>query len=197
MITTYFPQQSSLGAHSSVSFLWWIFSTLLWSMKSSFDVPIKVTFSQRQWTFKFLLAHVSNFLLPLTVIYTSNSQLYFNHFSIYARVCACMLSGVLLFATPWTIAARLLCSWDFPGKILEWVAISSSRGSSWPRGQTHISCVSCIGRQILSHWTTWEAPLQYVLISNHALKFHSIICQLYLKKARGGKVLYLLTGWAS
>ena len=31
-------------------------------------------------------------------------------------------------------------------RILEWVAISISRGSSWPRGQT---CVSCIGRQIL------------------------------------------------
>ena len=33
-------------------------------------------------------------------------------------------------------------------RILEWVAISFSRGSSWPRDQT---CVSCIGRQILYH----------------------------------------------
>ena len=29
-------------------------------------------------------------------------------------------------------------------RILEWGAIHSSRGSSWPRDQTHISCVSCI-----------------------------------------------------
>ena len=29
-------------------------------------------------------------------------------------------------------------------RILEWVAISSSRGSSWPRDQTHVPCVSCI-----------------------------------------------------
>ena len=36
-------------------------------------------------------------------------------------------------------------------RILEWVAISSSRGSSWPRDQTHISCIPCIGRQILYH----------------------------------------------
>ena len=43
-------------------------------------------------------------------------------------------------------------------RILEWVAISSSRGSSWPRDQTHASCVSCIGRQILYHWATWESP---------------------------------------
>ena len=34
-------------------------------------------------------------------------------------------------------------------RILEWVAISSSRGSSPPRDPTHISCVSCIGRWIL------------------------------------------------
>ena len=42
-------------------------------------------------------------------------------------------------------------------KILEWVAISSSRESSWPRGQTHVSCISCIDSQIPFHWVTWEA----------------------------------------
>ena len=31
-------------------------------------------------------------------------------------------------------------------RILEWVAISPYRGSSWPRDWTLISCVSCIGR---------------------------------------------------
>ena len=35
--------------------------------------------------------------------------------------------------------------------ILEWVAISYSRGSSRPRDSTHISYVSCIGRQVLYH----------------------------------------------
>ena len=34
-------------------------------------------------------------------------------------------------------------------RILEWVAISFSRGSSHPRDQTHISC---IGKQILPRW---------------------------------------------
>ena len=33
--------------------------------------------------------------------------------------------------------------------ILEWVSISFSRRSSWPRDQTHISCVSCIIGQII------------------------------------------------
>jgi len=36
-------------------------------------------------------------------------------------------------------------------RILEWVAISFFRGSSWARDQTYASCT---GRQILYHWTT-------------------------------------------
>ena len=36
-------------------------------------------------------------------------------------------------------------------RILEWVAVSSSRGSSWPRGRT---CVSCVGRWILYRCAT-------------------------------------------
>ena len=37
--------------------------------------------------------------------------------------------------------------------MLEWVAISFSKGSSQPRDRTHIY----IGRWILYHWDTWEA----------------------------------------
>ena len=51
-----------------------------------------------------------------------------------------------------------------PARILEWVAICYSRGSSWPRGQTQVSCISCIGRQILYHWAIWEALLTWKLI---------------------------------
>ena len=42
----------------------------------------------------------------------------------------------------------------FQARILEWVAISSSRGSSQPRDWIW---VSCIGRLILYHPATWEA----------------------------------------
>ena len=48
-------------------------------------------------------------------------------------------------------------------RILMWVAISSSRGSSQPRDQTQ---VSCIGSWILYHWATWEA-----LIVGAGIKF--------------------------
>ena len=43
----------------------------------------------------------------------------------------------------------------FEARILEWVAISSSRGSSQPRYWTWVSCVSCVSRRILYHWATW------------------------------------------
>ena len=43
-------------------------------------------------------------------------------------------------------------------RILEWVTIAFSRGSSQPRDRTRISCISCIGRQILYHGATREAP---------------------------------------
>ena len=46
----------------------------------------------------------------------------------------------------------------FQAGILEWVSISYPRGSSRPRNQTHISCISCIGGQILYRWATLEAP---------------------------------------
>ena len=41
----------------------------------------------------------------------------------------------------------------FQARILEWVAVSYSRGSSRPRDRT---CISCTGRQILYHCATWE-----------------------------------------
>ena len=41
-------------------------------------------------------------------------------------------------------------------RILEWIAVSFSRGSSWPRD---VTCISCIGRQILYSWTTRESPV--------------------------------------
>ena len=63
-------------------------------------------------------------------------------------VCACVLSCTKsrwLFATLWTIARQdPLFVEFFQARILEWVAISYSRESSWPRDQTCISCVSAL-----------------------------------------------------
>ena len=51
-------------------------------------------------------------------------------------------------------------------RILEWGAISFSRGSFWPRNQTHISCIA--GR-LFSIWTIreakWEQWLKLILLT--------------------------------
>ena len=57
----------------------------------------------------------------------------------------------------------------FQARVLKWVAISYLRGSSWPGGRTH---VSCIGRQALYLGVTWEA-LQTSPDERFWLKFHT------------------------
>ena len=72
-------------------------------------------------------------------------------------VCCCLVAQSLHdptdCSTPTPIPS-LLCLWNVPAWILEWVAISFSRGSSQLRDLIH---VSCIGRWILYCWATWEA----------------------------------------
>ena len=40
-------------------------------------------------------------------------------------------------------------------RILEWVAMPSSRGSSRPRDQTQVFCNSCIAGRFLLPWSHW------------------------------------------
>ena len=62
-------------------------------------------------------------------------------------------------------------------RILEWVAISFFRGSSWPRDQTR---VSCIGRKILYCWATRGARMKLVkktlLKASWRFLHHSLPC---------------------
>ena len=82
-------------------------------------------------------------------------------------MCACMLSHfirVQLFVTLWTVAHQASLSMGIlQAKILDWVAVPSSRGSSWPRNQTRISYVflhwqagslslAPPGKPVMMHW---------------------------------------------
>ena len=93
-----------------------------------------------------------------------------------AIVCAQSLSHVRLFVTPWTVACQgSSAHGTLQARTLEWLAISSSRGSSWPREGIHIY-VSCIGRWILYHCTIWEAPLWSLQCSiRKKYKAHNIV----------------------
>ena len=78
------------------------------------------------------------------------------------QLCACMLShfcGVWLFCDPMNHNLPGSFAHGFlQARILEWVTISSSRGSSHLRDLTHFSYVSCIGRQVLYHQCHLGSP---------------------------------------
>ena len=57
-------------------------------------------------------------------------------------------------------------------RILEWVAMPSSRGYFPLKDQTHVSCISCIGR--LYHCATWGSPLIYYYVSVKKKKIEMI-----------------------
>ena len=62
-------------------------------------------------------------------------------------------------------------------RILEWVAMPSSRGSSKPRDQNCVSCIPCIGRQVLYCQCHLASP-KYALPKN---KCKIILCEEIFK----------------
>ena len=57
--------------------------------------------------------------------------------------CAQLLNHVPLFATPWTVARQApLSMGTLQARILEWVAMPSSRGSSQPSDQSQVSRIA-------------------------------------------------------
>ena len=84
-------------------------------------------------------------------------------------VCVCvyasmhtvsLLSLVQLFATLWTIALQSPLSMGIlQVGIQEWIAMPSSRGSSWPRNWDHISYIC---RQVLYHQHHLGSPIYII-----------------------------------
>ena len=81
------------------------------------------------------------------------------------------------FVTPWTVACHTLFMELPKARILEWVAVSFSRGSSQPRRVgTRVSCISCLGRWTLCHCTTWEAPYVCIHMKIYVLLIVQDVC---------------------
>ena len=76
------------------------------------------------------------------------------------------------------VCARCLChhlDYSLPGfsfhgifraRIVEWIAMPRSRGSSQSRNPTHVSCLSCIAGGFFIHWATQTSPTH----TTHTLK---------------------------
>ena len=132
------------------------------------------------WTpgsFPFLLIDFSGFQLLLTLecwelthAFQTNSHFLFNPASVsfcYSQpknpnehgICCCLVTKSCL-----TLCDPMDCS--SPGfsvhgicqtRILEWVALPSSRGSSWPRDQISLAFPALAGR-FVTNSTAWELP---------------------------------------
>ena len=96
-----------------------------------------------QW----MAAWLFNCTLKLSQLKCSKS--FINRYSFVTKLCL-MLSDPMDCSPAGSSFHGIL-----QARILEWVAISSSRGSSWSRNLNH---VSCIDRWVLYHWVTWGAP---------------------------------------
>ena len=104
---------------------------------------------------------------------TSNPEEHFKvvvHAQLCLTLCGPMGYSPLVSSVPGISQAR----------ILEWIAISSSRRSSSPRDQTCVSCIFCIGRQILYHCISRLLLFSSQVMSNsfqpHGLQHFRLPC---------------------
>ena len=84
---------------------------------------------------------------------------------------------VQLFAIPWSVACQAPLSMGFfQARILEWIAISFSRGSSWPRDWT-LTYPALAGRFFTTS-TTWESLTSPVLGQPGLLQVIHLLCSV-------------------
>ena len=150
---------------SSLSILWHCLSLGL-EWKLSFSSPVAtVEFSKFSGILSAALSqhHLSGFeISQLEFCYPLNSMkanpmnsMKRQKDDTYVSEWVKSLSHVQLFATPWTIAYPAPQSMGFfQTRILEWSAISFSRGSSQPRDRTWVSCTA---DRRFTIWATREA----------------------------------------
>ena len=137
--------QWSLFYVGSCAFLYAsIIINLLCSVKTNslFEAIESVRLSQLFFSLFCLTSHLRTKVENNDTGWTSFFLMTWNY--IHICMCAQLLSYVLLFATPWTVAQA---------RILEWVAIPFSRASSRRRDQTRVSCTA--GRFFTVWATRW------------------------------------------
>ena len=93
------------------------------------------------------------------------------------------LSRVQLFSTPWTVACQAPLSMGFSSQESWSVLPFPAPGDLLNLATEHEFLTSCIGRQILYHCTTCEAPLTplMVLFDEQKFLFVAVIFQLFFK----------------
>ena len=75
-------------------------------------------------------------------------------------------------------------------RILEWVAMPSSRASSQPKDQSHVSCVSCIAGGFFPHWVIREFKHSNKEIDSYQVKLEKIHCLIWVSLGKGNPQLF-------
>ena len=135
------------------------------------------------WGFKFSIYLWSSEILLLCLgmnlflLSLHHLPFFFNLFSLVSILCVyvCMFATFCdpIYWSPQGSSVHRM----FQARILECAAMSFSKESSQPSNWTRISCVSCIGRQILYHCATWEALSYYGLC--YILKISSYLSPVH------------------
>ena len=99
------------------------------------------------------------------------------------RVCVCLVAQLcttLCDPLDWSPTGSSVHG-IFQARILEQVAIFSSGGSSWSRGRTHISWVSCIAGRLYTHWAirVWITYGYTFVIGQNSWTCSRKICTLH------------------
>ena len=114
-----------LGERRNVETFFIFFFTPLYPKWKAVDTVVSITSSEWKTTY-------ATFLPALVASKTKSQVLH-----------VLVLRRVRLFATPWTIAHQApLFMGILQARILEWMAMLCSRGSSWPRNWTGVSCIT-------------------------------------------------------
>ena len=135
----------------------------MWSAVSLWKLMIQTNCLLSLKLFSLDSPHVWQFLIRLSLNHKFSFEAFifvpflkYVYSSLDMFMCVCeSLRHVQLSVTPWTVALQ--------ARIVEWVAVSSSRGSSWPMDWTH---VSCIASRFFTIWATREAWLCFKFLSN-------------------------------
>ena len=114
-----------------------------------------------------LLSRVWLFVTPWTAAFQAPPSMGFSRQEYWRCVCVHTKSLQLCL----TLCNPMDCSPSgssihgiLQARILEWVAMHSSRGSCQPRDHTHVSYIPCIGRRVLYHWHHLGSP--YTVVEN-------------------------------
>ena len=127
-----------------ISFYWWLYFIICKSHTLLLHFHID--------------GHVGCFLLWLLQI-KFGMDIYFRWISLWCKRRMWWFGGGLIaqscpaLATPWTISSLgSSVHGILQARMLEWVALSFSRGSSQPRDQTWVSYISCVGGGFFTDW---------------------------------------------